>query len=95
MKVVQYDESNPNMQCVRVPHFPSIANTQLSPSGSFVRKRETPGILFRMFSPFAGITSYRVRARLTPLVVMSCIVMLMFALYLFILAPLLSGRLRD
>ena len=35
-----------------------------------------------MFPPFAGITYYRVRAHLTPLIVMSCIVMLMFVLYL-------------
>ena len=32
-----------------------------------------------MFPPFVGITYYRVRAHLTPLIVMSCIVMLMFA----------------
>ena len=43
-----------------------------------------------MFPPFAGITYYRVRAHLTPLIVMSCIVMLMFALYLLFLPPLLS-----
>ena len=42
-----------------------------------------------MFPPFAGITSYRVRAPLAPLFVMSCIIMLMFALYLLFL-PLLS-----
>ena len=47
------------------------------------------------FPPFTGITYYRVRAHLAPLVVMSCIVMLMFALYLLFLPPLLSGRLRD
>ena len=43
-----------------------------------------------MFPPFAGITYYRVRAHLTPLIVMSCIVMHMFALYLLFLPPLLS-----
>ena len=42
-----------------------------------------------MFPPFAGITYYRVRAHLTPLIVMSCIVMLIFALYLLFLPPLL------
>ena len=42
-----------------------------------------------MFPPFAGITYYRVRAHLTPLIFMSCIIMLMFALYLLFLAPLL------
>ena len=43
-----------------------------------------------MFPPLAGITYYRVRAHLAPLIVMSCIVMLMFALYLLFLPPLLS-----
>ena len=66
MKVAQNDETNPDTQPVRPPHIPSIANTQLSPSGSFVRKRETPGILSRMFSPFAGITYPHVRLPLAP-----------------------------
>ena len=43
-----------------------------------------------MFPPFAGITYYRDWAPLTTLVVMSCIVMHMFALYLLFLPPLLS-----
>ena len=43
-----------------------------------------------MFPPFAGITYYRVRPHLAPLIVMSCIVMFMFALYLLFLPPLLS-----
>ena len=51
MKVAQNDEKNPSTQPVRPPHIPSIANTQLSPSCSSVRKRETPGILSRMFPP--------------------------------------------
>ena len=42
-----------------------------------------------MFPPFAGITSYRVRAHLTPLFALSCIVMHLFALYLLFLPPLL------
>ena len=37
-----------------------------------------------------GITYYRVRAPLTPLLVMSCITMHMLALYLLFLPPLLS-----
>ena len=90
MKVAQNDETNPDKQPVRPPRIPSIANTQLFPFASPVRKRETPGILSRMFPPFAGITYYRVRAHLAPLIVMSCIVMLMFALYLLFLPPLLS-----
>ena len=40
--------------------------------------------------PFVGITSYRVRAHLASRIVMSSIVMLMFALYLLFLPPLLS-----
>ena len=90
MKVSRNDKMNPNTLSVRPPHIPSIANTQLSPSGSSVRKRETPGILSRMFPPFAGITYYRVRPHLAPLFALSCIVMHLFALYLLFLPPLLS-----
>ena len=90
MKVAQNDETNPDTQPVRPPHPPNLSNLQLSPSGSSVRKRETSGILSRMFPPFTGITSYRVRAHLAPLFVMSCVVLLMFALYLLFLPPLLS-----
>ncbi len=43
-----------------------------------------------MFPPFAGTTSYGVRAHLAPCIVMSSVVMLMFALYLLFLPPLLS-----
>ena len=43
-----------------------------------------------MFPPFTGITSYRFRAPLAPIRVMSCIVMHLFALYLLFLPPLLS-----
>ena len=90
MKVAQNDETNPNTQPVRPPRVPSTANMQLSPSGSSVRKRETPGILSRMFPPFTGTTSYRVRAHLASRFVMSCIDMHLFALYLLFLPPLLS-----
>ena len=81
MKVAQNDETNQDTQPVRPPYVPSIVNLQHFTSGSSVRKRETPGILSRMFPPFAGITSYCVRAHLAPLLVMSCIVMHLFALY--------------
>ena len=40
-----------------------------------------------MFSPFVGITYYRDWAHLTALVVLSCIAMLLFALYLLFLPP--------
>ena len=90
MKVAQNDETYSNTRSVCQPHVPSIANMQHSPSGSSVQKCETPGILSRMFPPFADITSYHVRAHLALLIFMSCIVMLMFALYLLFLPPLLS-----
>ena len=90
MKVAQNDETNPNTQPVHPPHISSIAKMQLSPSGSSVRKHEKPGILSQMFSPFVGITSYRVRAHLASRFVMSCIIMHLFALYLLFLPPLLS-----
>ena len=90
MKVAQNDETNPDTQSVRPPHISNIPNTQLFPSDSSVRKRETPGIFSRMFPPFTGITSYRVRAHLASRFVMSCIVMHLLALYLLFLPPLLS-----
>ena len=62
MKVAQNDELNPNTQSVRPPRVPSIVNLQHFTSGTFVRKRETPGTLSRMFPPFVSITSYHVRA---------------------------------
>ena len=90
MKVAQNDETNPDTRSVRPPHTPNLSNPQLSPSGSSARKHETPGIISRMFPPFTGTTSYRVRAHLAPRFVMSCIVMHLFALYLLFLPPLLS-----
>ena len=90
MKVAQNDETNPDTKSVRPPHLPNLSNTQLSPSVSSVRKRETSGILSRMFPPFAGTTYCRVRTHLALFIVMSCIVMHLFALYLLFLPPLLS-----
>ena len=51
MKVAQNDETNPDTQPVCPPCVPSIVNLQHFTSGSSVRKRETPGILSRMFPP--------------------------------------------
>ena len=82
MKVAQNDVTNPDTQPVRPPHTSNIPNLQLSPSGSSVRKRGTPGILSRMFPPFVGITYYRDWAHLASLLVMSCIDTHWFALYL-------------
>ena len=76
MKVARNDETNPDTQPVRPPRIPSIANTQLSPSGSSFRKRETPGILSRMFPPFADITSYCIRSPLAPRIALLYFVML-------------------
>ena len=90
MKVAQNDETNPDTQPIRPPHTPNISNSQLSPSGSSARKRETPGIFSRMFSPFTGITYYCVWAHLVSRFVMSCIVSHLFVLYLLFLPPLLS-----
>src|SRR4051812_22582814 len=76
MKVAQDDETNPDTQPVRPPHIPNLSNSQLSPSGSSARKRETSGKLSRMFPPSVGITSYRVWAYLAPRIASLCFVML-------------------
>ena len=87
MRVAQNDETIPDTQPVRPPHIPNIPNSQISPSGSFARKRETPGILSRLFPPFTGITSYRVRTRLALPVVLLCTCLL--CIYCF--SPLFSS----
>ena len=89
MKVAQNDVTIADTQSVRPPHTPNLSNSQLFPSGSSVQKRETPGILSRMFPPFAGITYYHDWAHLASRFVMSCIVMHLFALYLLFLPPLI------
>ena len=66
MKVAQNDETNPDTQPVCPPRVPSIVNLQHFTSGSSIRKHGTPGILSRMFSPFAGMTYPRVRLPLAP-----------------------------
>ena len=76
MKVAQNDETNPNTQSVRPQDVPSIANLQLSPSVSSVRKMQTSEKLSRMFPPFADITYYRVRAHLALHIAMLHFVML-------------------
>ena len=86
MKVAQNDETNPDTQSVRPPRVPSIVNLQHFTSGSSVQKRETLGILSRMFPPFVGITTYRVRAHLAQRIAASCFVLHLIAL-LFIMFP--------
>ena len=87
MKVAQNDETNSDTQPVRPPRVPSIVNLQHFTSGSSVRKRKILGILSRMFPSFAGTTYCRIWTHLAPLIVMSRIVMLVFALYLLFLPP--------
>ena len=87
MKVAQNDETNPDTQPVRPPHIPNLLNLQHFTSGSSVRKRETPGIFSRMFPPFTGITTYRVRTRLALPVVLLCTCLL--CIYCFF--PLFSS----
>ena len=87
MKVAQNDETILDTQSVRPPHTPNLSNSQLSPSGSSARKRETPGIFSRMFPPFTGITSYRVRTRLALPVFLLCTCLL--CIYCF--SPLFSS----
>ena len=55
-------------------------NLQHFTSGSFVRKRETPGILSRMFPPFAGITYPCVTSPLAQRIAASCFVLHLIAL---------------
>ena len=59
MKVAQNDETNPDTQPVRPPRIPSIVNLQHFTSGTSAPKRETPGILSRMFplSPVSPTTA--------------------------------------
>ena len=87
MEVAQNNETNLDTQSVRPRHIPNLSNSQLSPSGPSIRKRETSGILSRMFPPFTGITSYRVRARLALPVVLLCTCLL--CIYCF--SPLFSS----
>src|SRR3954462_12466264 len=87
MKVAQNDETNPDTQPVRPPHTPNISNLQLSPSGSSAQKRETPGILSRMFPPFTVITSYRVRTRLALPVVLLCTCLLCIYCFFPLFSP--------
>ena len=87
MKVAQNDETIPDTWPVRPLRVPSIENMQFFRSDSSVRKRETPGIFSRVFSPFTGITSYRVRTCLALPIVLICTCLL--CIYCF--SPLFSS----
>ena len=79
-----------------VRHTPLTYRTRNFPPPVHLSDRHPePGKLSRMFSPFVGITYYRDWAHLVSILVMSCIVMHLFALYSLFLPPLLSGRPRD
>ena len=51
MKVAQNDETNPDMQPVRPPHIPSIANTQLSPPVHLSKNAKPREYLYGCFPP--------------------------------------------
>ena len=87
MKVAQNNETNPDTQPVRPPRVPSIKNLQHFTSGSSVRKHETLGVLSRMFPPFTGITSYRVRTRLALLVDLLCTCLLCIYCFFPLFSP--------
>ena len=78
MKVAQNDETNPDMQPVRPPHIPSIANTQLFPLRFICPKTRNTGDTFPDVSPFASITYHCVRTRLALSVVLLCTCLLCF-----------------
>ena len=78
-----------------VRHTSLTYRTRNFPLRFICPKTRNTGNTFPDVSPFAGTTYCRVRTHLAPFIVMSRIVMLMFALYLLFLPPLLSGRLRD
>ena len=70
-------------------------NMEHSPSGHLSNTGPEPGIHSRLNSPFTYIVQYYVRSTLVLLFIMSCLVIPLFALYLLLLPPLLSGRPRD
>ena len=92
MKVAQNDETNPNTLSVHLSHTPSIANIELFPSGSSVRKCQTSGKHSRMLYPFDRGVYHHVRTRLALPVVLLCTCLL--CIYCFS-PPLLFGRPRD
>ena len=87
MEVAQNNKTIPDMQPVRPPHTPNLSNPQHFTSGSSVQKHGTPWILSWMFSPFTGITSYRVRTRLALLVVLLCTCLLCIYCFFPLFSP--------
>ena len=75
MKVAQKNVMNPNTRSVHLSHASSMLNMEPSPSSHLSHTGPEPGKLSRMFPPFAGITSYRVRSPLAPRIAMLCFVM--------------------
>ena len=95
MKVAQKNPTNPNVRSFHLSHAPSMLNKEPSPlfhlSGIHLTSANHP----RMFSPSVCNVHHYVRSTVALHIVMSCLVMHLFALYLLFLPPLLSGRPQD
>ena len=92
MKVAQKNPTNPNTLTTYLSDASKYLNMELSPSGHLSNTCPEPGIHSRLNSPFTYIVQYYVRSTLVLLIVLSCLVVPLFALYLLFLPPLLSGR---
>jgi hypothetical protein len=90
MKVAQNFETNPNRQSVRPSHVPNYPNVEPFPSGHLSDKCQEPGKHFRMDSPFLGDVQPYIRTHPALHIVMSYIVLLMLAMYLYRFLPLFS-----
>ena len=95
MKVAQKNPTNPNTRSVHLSHAHSMLNMELSPSGHLSDTGPEPETPSRLIYPFTYNVYDRVRARLALRIVMSCLVLPLFAMYLLFLPPLLSGRPRG
>ena len=89
MEVAQNDETNPDTQSVRPPH-PLTYRTRSFPPPTPLPENTKPREYFPgCFSPFTGITYYRVRAHRTPRIALLYFVMLcLLCIYYFF--PLFS-----
>jgi hypothetical protein len=92
MKVAQNDKTNPNTQSVRPPKVPNYPNMEPSPSGHLSDKCPEPGIHSRRDSSFLGDVQPYVRTHPAVHIVMSYIVLLMFAVCLYYFPPPLLSR---
>ena len=76
MKVTQNDVTNPDTQSVRPPHTLTYRNRNFPPPAPLPENTEPRGYFPGCFSPFTGITYYRVRAHRTPRIALLHFVML-------------------